>query len=55
VLLQKTEEGKGIAVAFSRTNRPDPRAPENGRAALFEAAWKMAKSGHISDAIESLS
>jgi type VI secretion system protein ImpA len=55
VLPQKPEDEKGIAAAVAPAGRPDPRAPENGHAERYEAAMKLAKSGKISDAVESLS
>ncbi len=55
VLPQKPEPEKDIAMAPAPAGRPDPRAPENGHAERFEAAMKLAKSGKISDAVESLS
>ena len=55
VLPQKSEDEKDIAAAAVPAGRPDSRAPENGHAERFEAAMKLAKSGKISDAVESLS
>ena len=55
VLPQKPEDEKDIAAAAASASRSDPRAPENGRAERYETAMKLAKSGKISDAIESLS
>jgi type VI secretion system protein ImpA len=53
VLPQKREED--IAASVVPATHHDPRAPENGRAERFEAAMKLAKSGKIADAVESLS
>jgi type VI secretion system protein ImpA len=53
VLPQKLEDGKDIA-AVVLASRPD-RVPENGHAQRFEAAMKLANSGKISEAVESLS
>jgi type VI secretion system protein ImpA len=55
VLPQKPDDEKDVAMAVAPAGRPDPRAPENGHAERFEAAMKLAKSGKISDAVESLS
>jgi len=55
VLPQKSEEEKDIAASVAPATPHDPRAPENGRAERFEAAMKLAKSGKIADAVESLS
>lgn len=54
VLPQKSQTLEDIA-ATAPASRSDPRAPENGHAERFEAAMKLAKSGKISDAVESLS
>jgi type VI secretion system protein ImpA len=53
VLPRKPEEN--VAMAVVPAGRPDPRVPENGHAERFDAAMKLAKSGKISDAVESLS
>jgi type VI secretion system protein ImpA len=53
VLPRKPEEN--VAMAAAPAGRPDPRAPENGHAERFEAAMKLAKTGKVSDAVESLS
>jgi type VI secretion system protein ImpA len=52
VLPRKPEEN--VATAIAPASRHDPRAPENGHAERFDAAMKLAKSGKISDAVESL-
>jgi len=54
VLPQKPEDEQDISMA-APSIRPDARTPENGHAERFEAAMKLAKSGNISDAVESLS
>ena len=55
VLPQKPDEEKDIAAAVATSVRPEGHAAGNGRAERFEAAMKLAKSGKISDAVESLS
>jgi len=53
VLPPKSAPEQDIAAAVAPI-RPDPRAPENGHAERFDAAMKLAKSGKIAEAIESL-
>ena len=55
VLPPRPEDQKDIASAAMPAIRPDLHAPENGRAERFEAAMKLAASGKISEAVESLS
>jgi type VI secretion system protein ImpA len=55
VLPAKPEDERDIAAAVVPAIRPDPHTPGNGRAERFEAAMKLAKSGKISEAVESLS
>ena len=55
VLPQKSQTVEDVAAAVAPVSRSDSRAPENGHAERFETAMKLAKSGKISEAVESLS
>jgi type VI secretion system protein ImpA len=54
-VLPPKPEAADIGPPVAPALRPDPHASGNGHAERFEAAMKLAKSGKISDAVETLS
>jgi type VI secretion system protein ImpA len=54
-VLPPKEENNNAVAPVATAFRADTNPPENGHAERFEAAMKLAKSGKISEAVESLS